>query len=65
MVLPAALTVGGISVSGPITSGMKPELSALKSSGSGPTEAPPPSSAWQMPRKISMPASVTMKLGIR
>ncbi len=44
---------------------MKPELSALKLSGSGPTEEPPPSSAWHMPRKISMPASVTMKLGIR
>ena len=49
----------------PTISGMKPELRALKSSGSGPTEAPPPSSAWQRPRKISMPASVTMKLGIR
>ena len=36
MVLPAALTIGGISVSGPIRSGMKPELSALKPSGSGP-----------------------------
>ena len=65
IVLPAAFTVGGMSVSVPITSGMKPELKALKLSGSGPTEDPPPNSAWHMPRNISMPASVTMKLGMR
>ena len=65
MVLPAAFTTGGTIVQVPIRSGMKPELSALKPGGSGPTDEPPPSSAWHMPRNISMPASVTMKLGIR
>ena len=49
----------------PIASATKPELSLLKPSGSGPTEEPPPNKAWHMPRKTSMPASVTMKDGMR
>ena len=36
MVLPAAFTVGGTMVQVPITSGMKPELSALKLVGKRP-----------------------------
>ncbi len=47
----------------PAKFGMKPLASSWKMSGNGPTEAPL-STASVRPRNTSMPASVTMKLGI-
>ena len=51
-------------VIGPIISGMKPAESSWNSAGNGPTDLPA-RMASDRPLKISMPASVTMKLGMR
>ncbi|MNT54534.1 hypothetical protein D3C72_1917030 [compost metagenome] len=50
-------------VVGPMISGIKPADSSWNSAGNGPTDLPA-RMASDRPLKISMPASVTMKLGI-